>query len=467
MDLNRSLFPKEFVWGVSTAAAQIEGAWNLDGKSPSIWDTFSRRKGKIHKNHHPEDACDFFRRWPDDVRLMKELGIPAFRFSLAWTRIIPDGKGSVSQKGLDFYKRLTDGLLEAGIDPWVTLYHWDLPQALEDQGGWTSREILYAFTEFAEVCGKELGHRGIKNWMVLNEPLVFTGAGYFLGYHAPGKKGLKNFLPAMLHAALAQSEGERALRSQLSSADKIGTTFSCSYLTPKTESERDRKATERVHALLNCLFFEAAIGKGFPADRLPYLKPVEKWMKAEDERNLAGNFDFIGVQNYTREVVESAWYVPYMGARLVNARKRGVPNTEMQWEVFPEALYQMLQHFNSYGTNIPLIVTENGAAFQDIPNALGEIDDQDRIRFLNDYVLQMHRALKEGIPIDGYFIWTLLDNFEWAEGYRPRFGLIHTDFQTQKRTPKASARWFSEFLQSASEQSVLEGEWEDSTSNKG
>ncbi len=445
MTPSRDQFPDSFAWGVSTAALQTEGAWNLDGKSPSVWDTFSARKGKIHKGHHPQTACDFYNRYPDDVELLKILGIPNFRFSIAWSRVLPNGTGRINDKGMDFYKSLVDKLLENEITPWPTLYHWDLPQLLEDKGGWTNREILHWFEDFANTVGLSLGNRGIQSWMVLNEPMVFTGAGYFLGYHAPGKRGFTNFIPAMLHAALCTRIGEEVLRSHQSDIT-IGSTYSCSYITPKTVREKDLLAAKRADALLNRLFVEPAMGLGFPLEDLPMLRPVEKWMKAGDEARLKANLDFIGVQNYTREVAEACWYVPYLKARLVNAKKRGVPHTDMQWEVYPEALYEMLVQFGRYQPDKPVIVTENGAAFPDVYNGSDVVHDPLRVQYLQKHIAQVNRAIKDGVPVSGYFVWTLMDNFEWAEGYRPRFGFVYNDFETQKRIIKDSGRWYSDFL---------------------
>lgn len=428
------------------AAAQTEGAATEDGRGPSIWDHFAARRGKIYQNHQPDPACSFYHLYREDIAAMKGLGIPNFRFSLSWSRILPDGM-QVNQKGLDFYKRLTDHLLGAGIQPWITLYHWDLPQELEKKGGWVSRDILHHFERFALTAARELGPLGVQDWMVLNEPLVFTGAGYFLGYHAPGRKGMVNFLPAMLHAALCTRVGEEVLHHIRPDA-RVGSTYSCSWITPAGDSERTQAAARKTDALLNRLFVEPALGMGFPLKDLPALSGVEKWMRPEDEKNLSARLDFIGVQNYTREVAESAWYVPYLGARLVPARKRGVPVTEMGWEVSSESLYRMLMQFHNLAPHLPLIVTESGAAFPDPPpdrNAV--VSDPLRKAFLQNYIDQTAQAIARGVPVKGYFVWTLMDNFEWAEGFRPRFGLLYTDFETLRRIPKESGLWFGRFIQ--------------------
>lgn len=438
-------FGADFKWGVSVAATQIEGAALDYGKGPSIWDIFSAKKGKIFQNQHPRMACDFYHRWKDDVLLMKACGIKNFRFSISWPRVLPLGTGPVNEKGLDFYKALIDFLLEQKMEPWPTLYHWDLPYALELKGGWTNRDILFWFEEYAHLIGRNLGNRGIQNWMVLNEPMVFTGAGYFLGYHAPGRKGFSNFIPAMLHAALCTAIGEKVLRSHQSRI-KVGSTFSCSLIHPASETEANLKAATRADALLNRLFIEPALGHFFPLDDLKVLRPVEKIMRPEDEQNVKANLDFIGVQNYTREVVEAAWYVPYMKARLINAKKRGVPHTEMQWEIFPDSLYEMIRKFSAYNPKIPIVITENGAAFPDQWNGESVVEDPQRVSFLQSHITRIWKARQEGYPVEGYFVWSWMDNFEWAEGYRPRFGLVFIDFSTQKRIIKQSGLWYSRFL---------------------
>jgi len=281
--------------------------------------------------------------------------------------------------------------------------------------------------------------------MVLNEPLVFTGAGHFLGHHAPGRRGFSNFIPAMLHAALCTGAGERILRS-FGHGLNIGSTYSCSMVTPRTNSGADLRATKKADALLNRLFIEPAMGLGFPLQDLPVLSRVEKLMRPEDEANLKANLDFIGIQNYTREVVEACWYVPYLKARLVSARKRGVPYTQMNWEVYPPAIGHMLSQFAAYNPALPLIVTENGAAFEDDLPVKEILHDPLRKAYIQSHIQEVLHAQKTGINVRGYFVWTLLDNFEWAEGYRPRFGLVHVDFETQRRTLKQSGLWYSEFM---------------------
>lgn len=441
--LNKENFGSQFKWGVTVAAYQIEGGHDAHGKGLSIWDVFTQQKGKIKNNHHGNIACDFYNQFETDISLIKELNIPNFRLSISWSRILPHGTGEINQAGIAYYNKIIDSCLMQGITPWLTLYHWDLPHALELQGGWTNRNIIRWFEEFAEICAKNFGDR-VKNWLVVNEPLVFTGAGYFLGLHAPGRRGMKNFLPALLHTTLAIAAGGKILRQFVDEAN-IGTTFSCSYVEPYRNLTRDINAASRVDALLNRLYIEPLLGLGFPEKELPFLKSLKKLMQPEDSENLVFDFDFIGIQNYTREVVKNSWLMPYVSATLVKAQKRNVPLTTMGWEVYPEAMYHMIKKFNAYPQIKKLMITENGASFEDeLIN--GEVKDFNRKKYIQENLKQILKAKAEGYEVHGYFIWTLTDNFEWAEGYHPRFGLIHVDFETLKRTVKDSGKWYKEFL---------------------
>ncbi|RAK68101.1 GH1 family beta-glucosidase [Hymenobacter edaphi] len=446
---SRADFGPDFHWGVSTAAYQIEGAGDCDGKGPSIWDEFVQRPGKIKRGEHGHEACDFYRRWPQDLDLLRELHVPNYRFSVAWSRVLPQGTGPVNQAGLDYYERLVDGCLARGIEPWLTLYHWDLPLALQQRGGWQNRAVVGWFTDYAELVARRLGDR-VKHWMVLNEPMVFVGAGHLLGIHAPGRRGLGAFLAATHHAALAQAEGGRALRAALPAPAQIGTTFSCSYLAPARPGlPRDERATRRADALLNRLFVEPALGLGYPVDALPWLGWLERYVQPGDEQRLPFAFDFLGVQNYTREVVRHSPFVPLLWATLVGAAKRQVPHTTMGWEVYPESLYYMLRQFSAYPQAPRLIVTENGAAFPDEAPLDGRVPDPARQAYLQAAIGQVLRARREGMPVAGYFAWSFTDNFEWAEGYRPRFGLVHVDYATQRRTVKDSGWWYRDLLAGA------------------
>jgi len=443
MDYTANNFGPGFKWGVSSAAYQVEGAWNADGKGKSVWDVFAETPGKIAGNQHGKFACDFYHRYPDDLALLSSMHIPNYRFSLSWSRILPNGLSTVNMTGIDFYNRVIDDCLRLGIEPWITLYHWDLPWKLEQKGGWTNRDIIGWFSNYVEVCIRHFGDR-VKHWIILNEPMVFTGAGYFLGVHAPGRKGLGSFLAAIHHAALCQAEGGRVIRAMLPDAH-IGTTFSCSLIEPRGKSEADASAAKRVDALLNRMFVEPLAGLGYPLADLKLLQRLEPFVKDGDESKLAFNMDFIGVQNYTREIISRSRITPLIWAKVIKAGDRQVDTTLMNWEVYPESIHQMLHQFSKYKAFKEIIVTENGAAF---PDQLieGRVNDAKRIKFLQQYIGQVLKARQEGVNVNGYFVWSFTDNFEWAEGYKPRFGLVYVDFESQQRIIKDSGYWYSRFL---------------------
>lgn len=437
-------FGKDFVWGTATAAYQIEGAWNTDGKGASVWDHFTHTKpGKIKTKENADIACDFYHRYESDIDLLHSLNVPHFRFSIAWSRILPNGTGAVNQKGIDFYSRVIDKCLSVGIEPWVTLYHWDLPQALQDKGGWENREVCSWFAEYVELCTKHFGNR-VKNWMIFNEPMAFTGLGYLLGVHAPGKYGLKRFLKATHHTVLCHGIGGRIIRKNVRGA-LIGTTFSCSAIDAWKNKPANIRAAKREDVLINRLFIEPVLGMGYPWKDLPALKKIEKYMQPEDAANMAFDFDFIGVQNYFRLVARNFVFVPLIRSVNMDPKKLGNEITAMNWEVYPEGIYRILKQFAAYPGVKKIIVTENGAAFDDEVKD-NRIKDDKRVKFLKDYLEQVLRAKNEGVPVNGYFVWSFLDNYEWSEGFRPRFGLVHVDYATQKRTVKDSGLWFKEFL---------------------
>ncbi|MEP7254845.1 MAG: GH1 family beta-glucosidase [Ferruginibacter sp.] len=437
-------FGEDFKWGVSTAAYQVEGGHTADGKGPSIWDTFSQKKKKIFNNDNGNIACDFYKHYAEDIALIYKLNIPNYRFSISWSRILPNGVGAINHKGIDFYNRVIDFCLELGIEPWITLYHWDLPEALQQKGGWTNREIIHWFSYYVDCCIKNFGDR-VKYWMVLNEPMVFTGAGYFLGVHAPGKKGLSGFLAATHHAALCQAEGGRIIKS-LRHDCKVGTTFSYSHIEPyRYDSEKDMNAAIKVDALLNRTFLEPLLGLGYPIKDLKILERIERFMYPHDEKKLAFDMDFIGLQNYTREIVAHAPLMPFVKAKIIKASKRNVHHTLMDWEVHPPSIYKAIKRLDSYPQVKEIIITENGAAFTDEYEE-GRVHDCKRVKYLQDHIAQVLLAKKEGAKVNGYFVWTLMDNFEWAEGYYPRFGLVYVDFATQQRIVKNSGSWYSQFL---------------------
>ena len=443
---NVSDFGKDFHFGVATAAYQIEGAWNEDGKGESIWDRFTHTPGKIMNNDHGDFACDFYHKYPSDIEILNQLNIRNNRFSIAWSRIKPQGYGKVNQKGIDYYNRVIDTCLEKGITPWLTCYHWDLPQNLQELGGWTIRQVVDWFEEYVDTISRAFGDR-VKNWMVLNEPVAFTTLGYLLGLHAPGQRKPRAYFATVHHAALCQALGAKIIRENVKGAE-IGTTISCSYIEPWKSSKIHVKAARRMEAFLNKLFIEPALGMGYPVDDFPNLKRIHKFYKEGDEERLKFDFDFWGIQYYTRAVVKYAFWVPIIQANLVKPEKLGNNNkiTEMNWEVYPDGLYQNLKFYSKYKGIKKLIVTENGSAFPDKVTKEGRVHDTDRTEYLKDHIYGVLKAKQEGVPLHGYFIWTFMDNFEWAEGYHPRFGIVYNDFGSQKRYIKDSGYWMRDFL---------------------
>lgn len=435
-------FGEDFLWGAACAAYQVEGAWNKEGKGASVWDTFTHIKGKIHNNENGDVAADFYNRYAEDIALVKKLNLKVFRFSISWSRIFPDGIGEVNPKGVAFYHKVIDECIKQDVAPWITLYHWDLPQKLQDQGGWTNRQIVNWFSSYTHFCTKEYGSK-VKNWMVMNEPAAFVGLGYMLGYHAPGIKNPYKFLKATHHTCLAMAEGGRVIRRNVVNAN-IGTTFSCSHIDPHRNDSKDGNAVARLDALLNRLYIEPSLGLGYPIDGLPALNRIKRYFEPGDEEALKFKFDFIGLQNYFRVVGKKSLFPPYLWAKQIAAEKRDVPMNEMKFEVYPEGIYKILKQFSGYNID-NIIITENGVCYKDeLVN--GRVHDKERIQFFKDYLFNILKAKKEGVPVNGYFVWSLTDNFEWSEGYEPRFGLVHIDFQTQQRTIKDSGYWFKDFL---------------------
>ncbi|QHS62646.1 GH1 family beta-glucosidase [Chitinophaga agri] len=441
---SRHDFGENFLWGVTISAFQNEGACDADGKGKSIWDEFTAKKGKIKDGTNALVTVDFYNRYREDIQLVKKMGFQVFRFSISWPRILPMGTGSVNPAGIAFYHRVIDACLEAGLIPYVTLYHWDLPHALEQKGGWCHRGVIFAFEEYVRICVQEYGDK-VKNWVVMNEPFGFTSLGYMLGVHAPGKFGISYFLPAVHHVLLAQAAGAKVIRATVKGAN-IGTALSSSYIYPYTQQEGDIQAARKADALFNRLFIEPVLGMGYPVDDFPLLRRIERrYALWRDWDQLAFDFDFIGVQNYFPLVVRKNAFMPVVGISEVKPKFRKVPITALGWEISGEGMYAILKQFGAYKGIKKLMVTESGAAFADIMSG-GAIDDQDRIGYFREYLAGVLKAKREGVPVEGYFAWTLTDNFEWAEGYRARFGLVHVDLDTQERTLKSSGHWFRELL---------------------
>lgn len=442
--IKASDFGTDFLWGVATAAVQIEGAAEEYGKGLSIWDTFSRRSGKIKRGQQPITACNFYHSYKEDLALVKFLGFRVFRFSISWPRILPDGKGTVNKEGLLFYHKVIDECLSQGLIPYVTLYHWDLPEALEEEGGWTAFFINQSFNHFVMLCAKEYGDK-VKNWIVLNEPFGFTSLGYMLGVHAPGKTGLTNFFSAVHHTAIAQADGGRILRAEVKDAN-IGTSFSCSEIIPYSQRESDVLAAQRVDCLMNRLFIEPLLGLGYPTANWEVMEKFaiqhSTWRHTA---RLTFDFDFIGVQNYFPLTIKYNAFIPVVQAWEVKAKSRKKPHTAMGWEINANSFYNIIKQFSAYKGIRSLMITENGAAYHD-KVVDHRINDQERINYFQQYLSALLKAKQEGLNITGYMAWTLMDNFEWAEGFNARFGLAYTDFKTQERTVKDSGFWFKDFL---------------------
>jgi beta-glucosidase len=443
--LRKQDFGPNFQWGIAIAAAQNEGAANLYGRGPSIRDDFAQRSGKIKGHAKPTECCDFYHRYKTDLLLVKQMGFTVFRFSISCSRILPNGTGAVNKSGIAFYHQLIDACLALDITPCITLYHWDLPLALQKEGGWTSHSMLKRFSKYVTLCMQEYGHK-VKQWIILNEPVGFTSLGYMLGKQAPGKSGIQQFFAAVHNAALCQAEGGRIVRALVKDA-KIGTTFSCSKVTPASEKKADQLAAERIDILLNRLLIEPALGLGYASsDNFILMDRLHLFTKAwKYTERMQFDFDFIGLQNYFPVTVAYHSLIPYVQAVEVKAIKRKVPCTDLGWEINGNAFYEILHQFAAYKTIQSIIVTENGACFEDkLVNA--SIMDDKRIDYFKSYLSAILNAKKDGLPIDGYFVWTLTDNFEGAEGFKAPFGLVHVDFKTQQRTMKASGIWWQHFL---------------------
>ncbi|WP_369204368.1 GH1 family beta-glucosidase [Streptomyces sp. PU-14G] len=431
--------PDDFVWGAATAAYQVEGAVAEDGRSPSIWDTFSHTPGKVDGGDTGDVACDHYHRWPEDVRLMRELGLDAYRFSLAWPRVLPDGGGQVNERGLSFYDRLTDALLEAGITPFATLYHWDLPQILQDRGGWPARETAERFGEYAAVVAARLGDR-IRHWATLNEPLCSAWIGHYEGRMAPGLTDMTAAVRASFHLHLGHGYAVQALRAHAPGA-RIGLVNNLTHCEPATEEPADVAAARRSDGHVNRWWMDPVHGRGYPADMVE-LYGTEPPVQGGDLETIAAPLDWLGLNYYFRNVLRDDPEGSFPRARPA-ALPQGARVTGMGWEVHAEGLTRTLRRMtDDYGARC-LYVTENGAAYPDTLGPDGQVHDPERVRYLEEHLAACGRAVREGVPLAGYFAWSLLDNFEWAYGYAQRFGLVHVDYRTQRRTIKSSGRRFA------------------------
>ncbi|GAA1087872.1 GH1 family beta-glucosidase [Kitasatospora arboriphila] len=457
----RTGFPAGFVWGAATAAYQIEGAAAEDGRTPSIWDTFSRTPGKVRNGDTGDIAADHYHRYREDVALMASLGLGAYRFSLAWPRIVPGGRGPVNEAGLAFYDRLVDELLEAGVAPVATLYHWDLPQELEDAGGWTNRDTAYRFAEYAQVAAERLGDR-IGTWTTLNEPWCSAFLGYGNGIHAPGRTDPAAALTAHHHLLLAHGLGTAALRSALPADAEVSLTLNLAAVRPLTQDAGDLDAARRIDGLANRIFLDPVFHGRYPADVLADTAGVTAWSFVHDGdlAEISRPIDSLGINYYTPTVVaaddpqnpaarqdgHAGDLSPWPADRGVRFLPAEGSRTAMGWPVDAEGLYELLTRLRDDLPGLPLLVTENGAAYEDYCDPTGTVRDPERIAYLHGHLAAVRRAIADGAPVRGYFLWSLLDNFEWAFGYSKRFGIVHVDFASQRRTPKESARWYAEVI---------------------
>lgn len=450
-------FPAGFRWGAATAAYQIEGAAGEGGRGPSIWDTFARTPGKVLGGDTGDVAVDHYHRFPEDVALMSDLGLTAYRFSISWPRVQPAGAGTVNQEGLDFYRRLVDALLEAGIEPWPTLYHWDLPQPLEDKGGWPERETAHRFAEYAAHVHAALGDR-VRNWTTINEPWCAAFLGYASGEHAPGRRDPAASLLAAHHQLFGHGLAVEAMRARTPD-NRFGAAVNLYAVSPATDDPADVDAARRIDGLQNRLFLDPLLLGRYPADVLEDTARYGFVPADADLAVISTRIDHLGVNYYSRHTVAGtpgeatqtasspfSTHSPWVGSDHVRFVPSGRPVTGMGWDIDAGGLHEVLTRVHREYPEVALYITENGAGYDETLDGDGTIQDDARIAYLDEHLRACHRAIADGVPLRGYFTWSLLDNFEWAWGYSKRFGLVHVDYATQRRVPKKSARWYAEVI---------------------
>jgi beta-glucosidase len=439
---NRPALPSDFLWGAATSAFQTEGSPSADGRLPSIWDDFGRTPGAVEGGDTGEVACDSYRRWPEDLDLLRQLGVTSYRFSIAWPRIQPTGRGPANVAGLDHYDQMVDDLLEAGIRPFTTLYHWDLPSALQHTGGWTSRETSYRFAEYATIVAERLGDR-VSQWVTLNEPLCSAWIGHMEGRMAPGMRDLRSAVHASHHLLLAHGLAVQALRSVATKTPSVGIVNNLSPCEPATDTPMDIEAAMRADGHTNRWWLDPLVGRGYPVDMVE-LYGIELPVRQGDMETIATPLDFLGLNYYFRQKIAADPTVATLGFRQVPVE--GATTTALDWEVHPAGLEEMLLRLTKDYDAPALYVTENGSAWTDEADANGYVADHERTAYLLDHVDAVAEAVAQGAPVRGYFAWTLLDNFEWAYGYRPRFGLAHVDYATQRRVLKLSGETYRDLI---------------------
>jgi len=440
--VRRDEFPADFRWGCSTSSYQIEGAALEDGRGESIWDRFCSQPGKIRDGSSGAVACDHYHRWPEDLDLARSLHVNAYRFSIAWPRIQPHGRGAANQRGLDFYSRLVDGMLARGLQPWATLYHWDLPQALQDEGGWQNRSCVDAFVDYADLVTQHLGDR-VKHWITHNEPWCSGIMGHLDGVHAPGLRDHKVALQVCHYLLLSHGRAVPVIRANVAQA-QVGITLSLHPIQPASDSMADAVAVERFDGMRNRWFLDPLHGHCYPADALASLGELAPTVEPGDLAEIAAPTDFLGLNYYFPEVVADAPGAGPFAARLVDLP--GVERTAFGWPIAPEGMVELLTRIQRDYAPPQVFLTENGSTFEDELLPDGRVEDAQRRSYLARHLVAAREAIAAGVPLKGYFAWSLLDNFEWAEGYLRRFGLVHVDFATQVRRLKASGEWYRDFL---------------------
>jgi beta-glucosidase len=440
--LDLTAFPEGFAWGAATSAYQIEGGAAADGRAPSIWDTYSHTPGRTARGDTGDIACDHYHRWERDVELIGELGLGAYRMSLSWSRLQPDGRGALNPRGLDFYRRLLARLREQSVRAFVTLYHWDMPQSLEDAGGWPARDTAGRFADYAGLVLRELGDFA-DDWMTINEPWCSAFLGYGTGEHAPGRTDLQAAVAAAHHLNLAHGLAARAIRAQRSI--RVGVAHLITDLVPGSDGEEDLAALRRTDINNNLMFLDTQLRGGYPAEALELyaVQGLPGLIRDGDEATIAAPVDFLGVNHYQQLVVTADPSDPHLGASSAAAEPQA---TALRWSVLPDSLRRVLTRIGERYPGLPLYVTENGAAFDDHVDHTGAVRDPERVSYLRGYLQAAAGAIREGVNLQGYFVWSVMDNFEWAEGYGKRFGLIYIDYHTQARIPKASAAWYRDII---------------------
>ncbi|MGE5221724.1 MAG: GH1 family beta-glucosidase [Omnitrophica WOR_2 bacterium] len=437
-------FPEGFYFGSATAAYQVEGGWNEDGKGPSVWDVFSHQKGKILNGDTGDVACDTYHDFQTDIQIMSDLGMNAYRFSVAWSRVLPEGRGGVNPKGLDYYNRLVDALLAKNITPFITLYHWDLPQALQDRyGGFTSRECCFYFADYVSAVVKSLGDR-VKHWITLNEPWEYAVFGYFVGERPPGKHNPWTYFKVAHHELLAHGLAVEAIRD-LDAEARVGITLSQFPVYPVRDTRKDRASAELVDLFMNRFYLDGIFRGKYPDLLWKQLWPFKPHVRPGDMEIISRPIDFLGVNYYNRIFAYHAWYIPFFKTWLYRQTPAWLDCSELGPEAYPQGIYELARRYRDEYGNPVVYITENGAGCADVLE--GDcVHDRERQQYLQAYLSELARAIQDGANVKGYFVWTLMDNFEWTSGYSIRMGLVYVDHQTQKRTIKDSAYWYRDLI---------------------